>query len=115
MDLLIRLQEEFPDTVVIMVTAYASIEAAVSATKRGAFDFIAKPFTPKELRETVNKAVRHLVLKRPRPKIDAREAEGAFRSDIRGIARIESPTQCAGGYSISAQRAGAAGCQYLRA
>ena len=38
-----------PDTVVIMVTAYASIENAVTATKSGAFDFITKPFKNDEL------------------------------------------------------------------
>ena len=39
------------DTLAIMVTAYASLEMAVRATKTGAFDFLAKPFTPNELRE----------------------------------------------------------------
>ena len=45
--------EEFtqgsPDTVVVMVTAYASIEDAVAATKSGAFDFLTKPFKNDEL------------------------------------------------------------------
>jgi signal transduction histidine kinase len=48
----------------IMITAYASLETAITATKRGAFDFLAKPFTPSELRATVQKAGRHLVLQR---------------------------------------------------
>jgi signal transduction histidine kinase len=48
----------------IMMTAYASLETAITATKRGAFDFLAKPFTPAELRATVQKAGRHLVLQR---------------------------------------------------
>ncbi len=39
----------YPKAVVIMVTAYASIQTAVSATKRGAFDFITKPFKNDEL------------------------------------------------------------------
>ncbi|HUS58967.1 MAG TPA: ATP-binding protein [Planctomycetota bacterium] len=46
----------------IMVTAYASLETAVSAVKRGAYDFLAKPFTPDELRSTVRKAAGRLVL-----------------------------------------------------
>ncbi len=78
LDLLMRLQEEFPETVVVMVTAYASIEAAVSATKRGAFDFIAKPFTPKELRETVDKAIRHFVLKRHAQKLTQEKRRARF-------------------------------------
>ena len=41
--------EKFPQVVVIMITAYASIENAVSATRKGAFDFITKPFKNDEL------------------------------------------------------------------
>jgi two-component system, sensor histidine kinase and response regulator len=52
------------DLLTIMITAYASIEMAVTATKRGAFDFLAKPFTPKELKETIRKATIHLLLTR---------------------------------------------------
>jgi len=48
----------------IMITAYASLETAVSAVKRGAYDFLAKPFTPDELRSTVRKAAGRLVLAR---------------------------------------------------
>jgi len=53
-----------PDMLAIMITAYASLETAVSATKRGAYDFLAKPFTPQELKATVRKAARHLILQR---------------------------------------------------
>ncbi|MCF7855258.1 MAG: response regulator [Candidatus Pacebacteria bacterium] len=55
---------ESPETLTIMITAYASLETAVTATKRGAFDFLAKPFTPTELKSAVRKATRHLVLQR---------------------------------------------------
>jgi len=48
----------------IMITAYASLETAVAATRRGAYDFLAKPFTPEELRGAVRKAARHLILQR---------------------------------------------------
>ncbi len=36
------------DMLTVMITAYASLETAISATKRGAYDFLAKPFTPEE-------------------------------------------------------------------
>jgi signal transduction histidine kinase len=50
------------DVLTIMITAYASIETAVTATKRGAYDFLAKPFTPDELRSTIRKTAAHLIL-----------------------------------------------------
>lgn len=50
------------DMLTIMITAYASIETAVRATRRGAYDFLAKPFTPDELKSTVRKAVIRVLL-----------------------------------------------------
>ncbi len=52
------------DTLTVMITAYASLETAVTAIKCGAYDFLAKPFTPGELKATVRKAVQSLVLAR---------------------------------------------------
>ena len=49
---------------VIMITAYASLETAVKATKMGSYDFLAKPFTPEELRYVVRKAAEHILLRR---------------------------------------------------
>jgi len=46
-----------PMIVSVMITAYATIEAAVEATKHGALDFLAKPFTPSELTTMVDKAL----------------------------------------------------------
>jgi two-component system sensor histidine kinase/response regulator len=47
-----------------MITAYATLETAIDATKRGAYDFLPKPFTPEELRVAVRRAVKHLVVQR---------------------------------------------------
>ena len=46
-----------PDTVVIVITGYATLEHSVDAMKKGAFDFIPKPFTPEHLRVTIAKAI----------------------------------------------------------
>lgn len=62
LDVLDRINGRFPDMLSIMVTAYASIDTAVTATKRGAYDFLAKPFTPVELRSTIKKAANRVVL-----------------------------------------------------
>ncbi len=64
LEVLDRLGKRSLDMLTIMITAYASLETAVDATRRGAYDFLAKPFTPEELRGAVRKAARHLILQR---------------------------------------------------
>jgi DNA-binding NtrC family response regulator len=49
-----------PQTKVIMITGYAMMATAREAMEKGAFDFIAKPFEPDELRAIVEKAARAL-------------------------------------------------------
>lgn len=63
-DVLEALRNDERDMLIIMITAFATIETAVRATKTGAFDFIAKPFTPDELKETIRKAAGHLLVQR---------------------------------------------------
>jgi PAS domain S-box-containing protein len=46
-----------PDTVVIVITGYATVEHSIEAMKSGAFDFIAKPFSPNDLRTVLTKAI----------------------------------------------------------
>ncbi len=57
MDVLARIKEASPETPVIIITGYASIESAVEAMKRGSFDYLAKPFTPEEIRVVTAKAL----------------------------------------------------------
>jgi len=62
LDILQEINEQSKETLVIMMTAYATFETAVQATKLGAYDFLAKPFTPEELRNSVRKAATRFVL-----------------------------------------------------
>ncbi|PYQ15911.1 MAG: Fis family transcriptional regulator [Acidobacteria bacterium] len=48
-DVLEELKKVDPELVVLMITAYASVETALSAMKKGAFDYVAKPFKHEEL------------------------------------------------------------------
>ncbi|MDP4291653.1 MAG: hybrid sensor histidine kinase/response regulator [Bacteroidota bacterium] len=52
------------DIVVVMITSYASLELAVKATRDGAYDFIPKPFTPQELRASIENITKQLFLRR---------------------------------------------------
>lgn len=56
LELLETILEKRPDTKVIIVTGYASIETAVETAKLGAIDFLSKPFTPDEIRTATEKA-----------------------------------------------------------
>ena len=49
--------ERSPDTKVIMITGYATLELARESLTKGAFDFIAKPFKLGEIRKTIAKAI----------------------------------------------------------
>ena len=53
-----------PSTVVVIMTAYATVETAVSAIKRGAYDYLVKPFDPEELSLMIQKIVRQQELVR---------------------------------------------------
>ncbi len=53
-EVLSYVRESHPDTVVIVITGYATLEHSINAMKRGAFDFIPKPFTPDPLRLRVD-------------------------------------------------------------
>ena len=55
LDLLPRLLNLAPGLHVVMVTAFATIETAVEAMRRGAFDYLPKPFTPDQLRAVLDR------------------------------------------------------------
>lgn len=57
LELLKLVKEQWPLTKAVMMTAYASTDTAVKAIRLGALDYIPKPFTPNELRETVERAL----------------------------------------------------------
>jgi DNA-binding NtrC family response regulator len=63
-ELVRHVSENFNDIGIIMVTGYPSIEDAVEAIKRGAEEFLAKPFTDEELLSAVQKVLDKLAVKR---------------------------------------------------
>lgn len=80
LEVLRAVRERRPDVEVIVITAYPSVESAVKAVKLGAWDYLAKPFTPEELMERVRTALAH------------RDQEAARRGGTRAPAVIgESP------------------------
>jgi len=59
MQLLKKVKEISPSTIVIMITAYGTVEDAVEAMKFGAFDYVLKPFSSDEIEVKIRKALDH--------------------------------------------------------
>ncbi len=79
LDVLRACKKHHPETVVIMISAYASTEIAVEAMNEGAYDYVPKPFNKDELMETVAKAVKLRTIeqeKAPELRDDRRQQPG---------------------------------------
>ncbi len=82
MEVLQFIRERHPAILVVIITGYATVEAAIEAMKRGAYDFIPKPFEPDQLR---------LVVKRTADKIRlSREAEKLEEERRRTLADLDT-------------------------
>lgn len=104
MQILKRCRELSPDTEVIMITGYATIQSAIQAMKKGAYDYITKPFKLDEVRKVVGEAVEKVRLKRENAQL--REQLEKFEGKVKIItqdpsmqrlldtARQVAPTDC---------------------
>ena len=63
LDLLKKIRSEYPSLLVIVVTAFGTVETAVEAMKGGAYDYITKPVNMDELRLIVSRALEHVNLR----------------------------------------------------
>jgi len=63
LDLLKAIRAEYPEIIVIMATAFGTVENAVEAMKAGAYDYITKPVNVDELQLIVNRGLEHLDLR----------------------------------------------------
>jgi two-component system response regulator HydG len=69
-----EVKERRPETVVMIITAYGAIDTAVEAMRKGAFDFITKPFSQDELRFRVEKALERQQLGREKTRLENENA-----------------------------------------
>jgi two-component system response regulator AtoC len=63
LDLLLEVTRIDPDAIVVIMTAFGDVDTAVSAMKRGAFDYISKPYSLEEVSLLINKIVQANLLK----------------------------------------------------
>jgi DNA-binding response OmpR family regulator len=79
LELLKMVKKQWPVTRAVMMTAYASTDTAVKAIRLGALDYIPKPFTPDELRQTVEDALSGKLVE---AKISPRERDSIENIDV---------------------------------
>ena len=70
-----HINSQTPETLVIILTGHASVESAIESLRRGAYDYLRKPFEPEELLTTVENA-----LERKRAEEALRKSEEKYRS-----------------------------------
>lgn len=63
LDLLRRVKAEYPDTVVVVITAYGSVDTAVEAMRAGAYDYLTKPIDGDALLMVIGRALEHLKMR----------------------------------------------------
>jgi len=101
MDLVRHVRENCPDTEVMMITGYASVDSAVQAMKTGAGEYLAKPFTEEELLSAVRRSMEKLAVRRAgrpgkgepaRPPHGLLGESGAMRKVFRAIGKAANAT-----------------------
>jgi NtrC-family two-component system response regulator AlgB len=97
LDLVPQLLAENPNVAIVVITAYATLETAVEAIRRGAWDYLPKPFTPAQIRQLLEKlAVQRSLSTRVtdlQQRLQAEAPEADLSSDapaMRGVLEIVS-------------------------
>jgi DNA-binding NtrC family response regulator len=89
MEVLRIIKQKFPDTIVVIITGYATVASAVETMRYGAFDYLPKPFTPAEILAILNKALE----KRKLIKITSEKFNYTSETGFEGIIG-RSPKMC---------------------
>ncbi|MGQ9647539.1 MAG: ATP-binding protein [Thermodesulfobacteriota bacterium] len=95
MEILDHVRALNPDLLVIVITGYATVESAVEAMKKGAYDFIPKPFTPDQLRIIVRRALEKRTLQKEAEFL-RREREKSLRDIATEKSKIKTIINCMG-------------------
>ena len=95
MEVLDQVRTIDPNLLVIVITGYATVESAVEAMKKGAYDFIPKPFTPDQLRIVVKRALERRTLQKEAEFL-RREREKSLRDIATEKSKIKTIINCMG-------------------
>lgn len=84
-------RQKSPNTLVVLITGYATVESAVEALKSGAYDYLKKPFEPTDLLKTVERALHYYLLNRENLRL--REANRVYAEGEGSSARARRSTR----------------------
>lgn len=95
MEVLEKIQALDDTLLIIIITGYATVASAVEAMKKGAYDFIAKPFTPDQLRIIVKRALERRMLQKEAEFLRS-ERERSLRDVATEKSRVKTIINCMG-------------------
>ncbi|MCK5071930.1 MAG: hybrid sensor histidine kinase/response regulator [Bacteriovoracaceae bacterium] len=104
LEILDFIKKENVNVLTIMITAFASLEVAISATRNGAFDFLAKPFTPDDLKTRIKNASERIFLQRKAEKLE--KEKNAVRFQFISVLghELKAPLSAIEGYMFLMQK-----------
>lgn len=76
LDLIKHVRDHYPQTEVMMITGYASVEGAVEAIKAGAEEYLAKPFTDEELAQAIERSLEKLSIRADKKGVSTKSIAG---------------------------------------
>jgi signal transduction histidine kinase len=97
-EVLEEIKKQKLDAAVMMITSYASLDIAVKATNFGAYNFVPKPFTPQELKSSIDNISKHLYLKRMTRKMNEQGKQIRFQFLSVLSHELKSPLNAVEGY-----------------
>jgi two-component system, sensor histidine kinase and response regulator len=97
-EVLEHINKQQMDLAVMMITSYASLDLAIKATRNGAHNFMPKPFTPQELRSSIENVAKHLFLKRMTRKMQEEGKQIRFQFLSVLSHELKSPLNAVEGY-----------------
>ena len=79
---MVHIKQKTPESIVIIITGFASIDSAIKTLRKGAYDYIRKPFEQQKLLKTIENALENKRLRNDRKKSEValRESEERFRN-----------------------------------
>jgi DNA-binding NtrC family response regulator len=113
MELLHRIKEQWPDTEVVVMTAYGSIDTAVEAMRRGAYDYLMKPLERERFPLVVEKALERQALtnenKQLRDRLETRTRFDQMVGESEPMQRVYNLVEMVAGSDVTVLLTGASG------